>query len=246
MRVFVVAQYPTIRAGLTSLVQSQPGWSIVGEVGPAALLDQAAEATPFAPSIPHGDGVDVVLADLDGLVEPDMIGKWLTALSPIRGLVVISFSEPDARRGHEREASLTTQLLRAVSRATEEYGIAYGALSRDATREEIISALAAVGNGLVVLDRRLAGELLSPRDQRAVASPLRLPGDVGTAETLTARELEVLQLLAQGLPNKLIAVRLHITEHTAKFHVSSIMLKLGAASRTEAVTLAARRGLLLL
>jgi two-component system, NarL family, response regulator LiaR len=245
MRIFVVAQYPTIRAGLTSLVQSQPGWSIVGEVGPAALLDQASEATP-SPSIPHGDGVDVVLADLDGLVEPDMIGKWLTALSPIRGLVVISFSESDARRGQAREAPVTTQLLRAVSRATEEYGIAYGALSRDATREEIISALTAVGNGLVVLDRRLAGELLSPQDQRSVVSPLRLPGDVGSVETLTARELEVLQLLAQGLPNKLIAVRLHITEHTAKFHVSSIMLKLGAASRTEAVTLAARRGLLLL
>jgi DNA-binding NarL/FixJ family response regulator len=246
MRVFVVAQYPTIRVGLTSLVQSQPGWSIVGEVGPTALLDQASEAIPLAPSVVHGDGVDVILADLDGLVEPDTIGKWLTALAPMRGLVVISFSEPDARRGHAREAPLTTQLLRAVSRATEEYGIAYGALSRDATREEIISALTAVGNGLVVLDRRLAGELLSPQDQRTVASPLRLPGDVGSVETLTARELEVLQLLAQGLPNKLIAVRLHITEHTAKFHVSSIMLKLGAASRTEAVTLAARRGLLLL
>jgi DNA-binding NarL/FixJ family response regulator len=246
MRVFVVAQYPTIRAGLTSLVQSQPGWSIVGEVGPAALLDQASEAIPFAPSIAHGDSVDVVLADLDGQVEPDMIGKWLSLLAPLRGLVVISLSEPEARRGHAREAPVTTQLLRAVSRATEEYGIAYGALSRDATREEIISALSAVGNGLVVLDRRLAGELLSAQDQRAVASPVRLPGDVGSVETLTARELEVLQLLAQGLPNKLIAVRLHITEHTAKFHVSSIMLKLGAASRTEAVTLAARRGLLLL
>jgi DNA-binding NarL/FixJ family response regulator len=246
MRVFVVAQYPTIRAGLTSLVLSQPGWSIVGEVGPAALVDQASEAIPFTPAIPHGDAVDVVLADLDGLVEPDMIGKWLSALVPLRGLVVISLSEPDARRGQAREAPVTSQLLQAVRRATEEYGIAYGALSRDATREEIISALAAVANGLVVLDRRMVGELLSPHDQRAVASPLRLPGDAGTVETLTARELEVLQLLAQGLPNKLIAMRLHITEHTAKFHVSSIMLKLGAASRTEAVTLAARRGLLLL
>jgi DNA-binding NarL/FixJ family response regulator len=65
-------------------------------------------------------------------------------------------------------------------------------------------------------------------------------------ESLTARERDVLQLLAQGLPNKLIANRLHISEHTAKFHVSSIMTKLNAASRTEAVTLAARRGLLIL
>jgi DNA-binding NarL/FixJ family response regulator len=56
----------------------------------------------------------------------------------------------------------------------------------------------------------------------------------------------VLQLLAEGLPNKRIAAQLHISEHTAKFHVSAIILKLGATSRTEAVTLAARRGLLIL
>jgi len=56
----------------------------------------------------------------------------------------------------------------------------------------------------------------------------------------------VLQLMAEGLPNKLIAARLSISEHTAKFHVSAIMTKLGAASRTEAVTIGARRGLLIL
>jgi DNA-binding NarL/FixJ family response regulator len=56
----------------------------------------------------------------------------------------------------------------------------------------------------------------------------------------------VLELLALGLPNKTIAQRLRISEHTAKFHVGSIMAKLGAASRTEAVALAARRGLLVL
>jgi DNA-binding NarL/FixJ family response regulator len=93
------------------------------------------------------------------------------------------------------------------------------------------------------MDRRLASDLfaLSGRGQAALPEPA-----AASDEPLTARELEVLQLLAQGLPNKLIAARLHISEHTAKFHVSSIMLKLGAASRTEAVTSAARRGLLIL
>jgi DNA-binding NarL/FixJ family response regulator len=95
----------------------------------------------------------------------------------------------------------------------------------------------------MTLDRRLAGDLL--------ATPERLPAPTherlaDIEEPLTARELEVLQLLAEGLPNKLIAAQLHISEHTAKFHVSAIILKLGAASRTEAVTLAARRGLLIL
>ena len=68
----------------------------------------------------------------------------------------------------------------------------------------------------------------------------------GAGEPLTPRERDVLQLMAEGLPNKLIAARLSISEHTAKFHVSAIMTKLGAASRTEAVTIGARRGLLIL
>ena len=62
------------------------------------------------------------------------------------------------------------------------------------------------------------------------------------AEELTARELQVLRLVAAGLGNKEIAGRLEISEHTVKFHVASIMGKLGAGSRTEAVTLAIRRG----
>jgi two-component system, NarL family, nitrate/nitrite response regulator NarL len=61
---------------------------------------------------------------------------------------------------------------------------------------------------------------------------------------LTTREREVLQLVAEGLPNKAIARELGISEHTAKFHVGSLLGKLGAASRTEAVTLATRRGIL--
>jgi DNA-binding NarL/FixJ family response regulator len=61
---------------------------------------------------------------------------------------------------------------------------------------------------------------------------------------LTERELEVLPLLALGLPNKAVAQRLGISEHTVKFHVGAILSKLGAASRTEAVMIAARRGLL--
>jgi len=65
-------------------------------------------------------------------------------------------------------------------------------------------------------------------------------------EALTERELEVLKLLAQGMPNKEIASQLVISERTAKFHVSSIMGKLGATNRTEAVSLAAQKGLITL
>jgi DNA-binding NarL/FixJ family response regulator len=65
-------------------------------------------------------------------------------------------------------------------------------------------------------------------------------------EALTAREREVLELLSRGLPNKLIARRLQISEHTVKFHVSSIYAKLGASSRTDAVSRGVRRGFITL
>ena len=64
-------------------------------------------------------------------------------------------------------------------------------------------------------------------------------------EPLTARERDVLEMLAQGRGNREIAAQLRISEHTVKFHVASILGKLGAATRTEAVSIALRRGLIL-
>jgi DNA-binding NarL/FixJ family response regulator len=113
-------------------------------------------------------------------------------------------------------------------------------LPRDAEAAEIRATLRAVGEGLVVLGR--AGAL----PPVSAATP-RLPG-VGeeSGEALTPREREVLQLLADGLPNKVIANRLSVSLHTIKFHVASILAKLGASSRTEAVAVGARRGLVTL
>jgi DNA-binding NarL/FixJ family response regulator len=67
-----------------------------------------------------------------------------------------------------------------------------------------------------------------------------------SSETLTNREVDVLSMLAEGLGNKAIALRLNISEHTVKFHIGSIFSKLHASSRTEAVILGARQGLILL
>jgi DNA-binding NarL/FixJ family response regulator len=89
-------------------------------------------------------------------------------------------------------------------------------------------------------------------DAILIASDGRDSGDladsVGPAyrEPLTRREIEVLELLAEGLPNKAIAARLHISDQTVKFHVSSICGKLGAANRTDAVRRAVRRGIITL
>jgi two-component system, NarL family, response regulator YdfI len=105
---------------------------------------------------------------------------------------------------------------------------------------EIIAAVEAAAAGLVVLDPSGIETLL-----RAPSAPSGL-GAEALAEALTPREIEVLQLLASGLGNKEIASRLVISEHTAKFHVAAIMGKLGASSRTEAVTLGIRHGLIMI
>jgi len=78
----------------------------------------------------------------------------------------------------------------------------------------------------------------------ATASDDQDEEDEGFEEPLTPREIQVLELLAEGLPNKAIAARLHISDQTVKFHVSSISGKLGAANRTDAVRRAVRRGLI--
>ena len=111
---------------------------------------------------------------------------------------------------------------------------ARGVLARDTEPERLQAALLAVHRGLLVVDD-IAGPLVRPR-----ASVLP------TAETLTPRETEALQLLSEGLSNRQIGERLGIGERTAKFHVNSILAKLGALSRTEAVVLAARLGLVVL
>jgi DNA-binding NarL/FixJ family response regulator len=78
------------------------------------------------------------------------------------------------------------------------------------------------------------------------SGPTRRSGPDEALEALTTREVQVLELLAEGLPNKAIAERLGISDQTVKFHVSSISGKLGAANRTDAVRRAVRRGLVTL
>ena len=119
----------------------------------------------------------------------------------------------------------------------DDYGHSVRAyLPADAAAAEILAAITAAGQGLVVLTQVQAGRLLPARSLRE-----NLPRLV---EALTPREIEVLRLMADGLVNKEIAGRLGISEHTAKFHVASILGKLQAASRTDAVAQGMRRGLI--
>jgi DNA-binding NarL/FixJ family response regulator len=113
-------------------------------------------------------------------------------------------------------------------------------LPRSATAEEIVAAVVAAAAGLVVLHPEVVDSLLPVKEFPARALP------TSPIQALTPREIEVLGMLALGLGNKTIAKRLSISEHTVKFHVSSIFSKLNASTRTEAVTLGARLGLIML
>ncbi|RIK42737.1 MAG: DNA-binding response regulator [Chloroflexi bacterium] len=162
---------------------------------------------------------DVLLVDLDP-GRGDQTER-LAELYPDAALVVLH-DRPEDYRHLEAEA-----------------GNPHAALLKDAGPREIIAAVRAAAAGLFSFDPAIAAQLVT-----RPGSYSRTPTDA--EDHLTERETQVLQLLALGLPNKTIASELGISEHTAKFHVGSIMTKLGAASRTEAVALAARRGLLVL
>ena len=115
----------------------------------------------------------------------------------------------------------------------------HGLLAREASAAEIYAAIQSAASGLVLLDPEIAGELANHSRPDSEPAP-------ELVEDLTPREVEVLRMMAEGLGNKELAVRLGISDHTVKFHISSILAKLGAASRTEAVTMGIRMGLIML
>ena len=128
-----------------------------------------------------------------------------------------------------RDARSIARLLRSGVRAI---------LSRESGPDELLSAIYAACDGLVLLSTPIAESLAD------VYGDLSLEVEDELSEEITSRETEVLRMLAEGLVNKDIAARLGISEHTVKFHISSILDKLGASTRTEAVTLGIRRGLI--
>jgi DNA-binding NarL/FixJ family response regulator len=132
----------------------------------------------------------------------------------------------------EGQPEWTADALRAGVRAL---------LPRDAPAAAILAAVEAVANGMAVIDPQELEGLLGP----ILSSAPPVEADSGGAP-LTPREMEVLRMMADGAANKEIAWKLAISEHTVKFHVASVMGKLNASSRTEAVTRGLRRGLILM
>lgn len=181
-------------------------------------------------------------AGLRSLVEQSGIGRAVLEVAPAAldsleappEVVLADIEDPALVMAIETTfaAVPVVYLLQEPGRAAGSGGVPRGFLPRDAEVAEIVAALRAVAAGLTVFEPGF------------VALPLRPREASEHAETLTPREHEVLRLLATGIPNKLIARQLGISQHTAKYHVGEILGKLGAASRTEAVTIGVQRGLL--
>ena len=163
---------------------------------------------------------DVLLIDLGPERGAESLQDWGAAALP--GMVILT---DDARRALDADA------LRQGGRAV---------LPRHASAREIIAAIESAANGLVAIHPDSL-EALQPAPITAERT------EPATAQrTLTPRETEVIAMIADGLGNKIIAARLGISTHTVKFHIVSIFAKLNAGSRTEAVTIGLRQGLLMI
>jgi DNA-binding NarL/FixJ family response regulator len=207
--------------------------------------DHKAEATPF-----------VVLPTVDSMIhagrftafrtarELDLLAVALPSTLLFRvqtenpDVIVIAAGEAFLARTTQRSAlqevfSETPAVLLAAEANTATVRSAarmkiYSVLPMDATTHQVVVAIAATVAGFAVM---------LPRPSTAPAEAMRV------TEDLTTREVEVLRLMARGYRNKQLAAELKISEHTAKFHVSSVLAKLGARTRTEAVTIGMTRGL---
>lgn len=185
-----------------------------------------------------GSGIQVVgavsLADLGAAIEQHQPDAVLAAVEQhhdeppeeLLGLAARDGAPAMVVLAPDLQPAWTAEALRAGIRAV---------LPGDLGPREILAAIAAAAAGLVVLHPQDLGALVPERPLAAAAT-----------QTLSPREIQVLGMLAEGLGNKTIAWKLGISEHTVKFHVASILTKLNAGTRTEAVTRGIRRGLILI
>lgn len=167
-----------------------------------------------------------------GLLRVAILGRVPHQLSAHDDIIVVDDPEACDIVIADKTQPLDVPLLVLLSEGDDAFEAiaagARGAISRGSSPSRIHAALRAIAEGLIVIDR----------EPSRGAEPL--------ADPLTAREQDVLELLASGLTNKEIATRLGITDHTVKFHVNAILAKLGAETRTEAVVHAAKLGIVVL
>ncbi|MEV6205082.1 response regulator transcription factor [Streptomyces sp. NPDC051771] len=204
IRLLLADDHPVVRAGLRAVLDTEPGFTVVGE---AATAERAVE-------LAAAGGVDVVLMDLQ--FGAGMHGSEATAAIT-------------AVPGGPRVLVLTTYDTDADILAAVEAG-ASGYLLKDAPPEELAAAVRTAAAGQSALAPAVAHRLMDR---------MRTP-----AEALTKRELEVLQLVGEGLSNQQISKVLFLSQATVKSHLVHVFAKLGVDSRTAAVAVARERRLI--
>lgn len=216
IRAYVIASTPMLQAGLRTMLTTAD----IQVVGASSIPDA------FNADLP---GIDVIVVADTLLLEK--VGR---ALAQDRTLALVVLAHNLAESPVLRPDQGPLQLLRSLELR------GWGIVPIDAPAEQLQAAIQAAAQGLIVLPGFHPSWLYE-------RTPVVATGTLSvTDEALTGREREVLELVSQGLSNKLIARKLQISEHTVKFHISSISTKLGAASRTDAVSRGLRRGLITL
>jgi DNA-binding NarL/FixJ family response regulator len=222
--IFIVAASPIARAGLEAVLQIDERLIVTGS---AAEISAAPSVFSF------GQTVDVLLVNVQQSGELVALTEFLsgdgedTSSPSVVALLSTDFQNPEQ----------AIELLQNGVR---------GILPRGATASEIIAAIGAAANNLIVAPPEILETLFSSNTIEDYLPNVKKNLSDEAVKDLTPREREVLEFLVEGESNKVIAYRLHISEHTVKFHVASIFGKLGVNTRTEAVTQALRRGLILL
>lgn len=220
IRVLLVDDQEIVRQGLTTILKYAPGVVVVGQAG------NGEEAVALARALRP----DVVLMDLK---MPRLGGipatRHICAELPDTQVIILTTYDTD---------DLVFEGIKAGAK---------GYLLKDAASETLVEAIRGVMRGESQLDPSVARKVLGEFQRLAAQAPARKPAldtqDEPIIEPLTPREEEVLHLLVEGLSNKEIGARLHLTEGTVKNYVSNVIAKLQANDRTHAVVTALRRGL---
>lgn len=214
IRLQLIDDQAVMRTGLRMLLESRQGWQVVGE----------ASSHKEAVAVASREQPDLILLDfvLEGIVDLDLIPKLLAVAPQARIVVLTSILDPQLHQ-------------QAIRRG------AMGLVLKKHAADVLLKAIEKVYAGEVWLDRSTITTFI--REMAHVDEGSHSPVSVSIIESLTSREREVIALLAEGLKNKQVAERLHISETTVRHYLTSIFNKLDVHDRVELIMYAYRYGL---